>query len=88
MAALTIRNLPESVHDALRRLAAERHVSVEALARATLSDLARQARPGGIDFSQLARDRADLGLTEDGPAWTEELDNPDFSRRVLGLDQA
>jgi plasmid stability protein len=83
MPAITIRNLPESVHDALRRIAAERHVSVEALARA---DLAREARGGGIDFGKLARDRAALGLTEDGPEWTEALDNPALSRRVLGLD--
>ena len=86
MPAIAIRNLPESVHDALRRIAAERHVSVEALARAALADLAREARGGGIDFGKLARDRAALGLTEDGPEWTEALDNPALSRRVLGLD--
>jgi plasmid stability protein len=86
MAAITIRNLPEPVHDALRRIAAERHVSVEALARTALADLARQARSGGIDFARLTRNRAALGLTEDGPEWTESLDDPAFSRRVLGLD--
>jgi PIN domain nuclease of toxin-antitoxin system len=32
MPAITIRNLPAPVHDALRRIAAERHMSVEALA--------------------------------------------------------
>jgi plasmid stability protein len=32
MSAITIRNLPEPVHDALHRIAAERHMSVEALA--------------------------------------------------------
>jgi len=83
--AITIRNLPEPVHNALRRLAAERRMSVEALARTALSDLARQARAGGIDFGKLARDRAALGLTEDGPGWTEALDDPALSRRVLGL---
>lgn len=88
MPAITIRNLSESVHDALRRIAAERHVSVEALARSALSDLAQQSRRGGIDFRELARDRAALGLTEDGPAWTEELDDPALSRRVLGLDHS
>jgi plasmid stability protein len=86
MAAITIRNLPEPVHDALRRIAAERRMSVEALARATLGDLARQTRSGGIDFGKLARDRAALGLMEDGPEWTEALDDPTLSRRVLGLD--
>ena len=86
MPAIVIRNLPEPVHAALRRLATERHVSVEALARATLSDLARAARPGGIDFAQLARDRAALGISDDGPDWTEALDDPALSRSVLGLD--
>ena len=88
MPAITIRNLPEAVHSALRGIAAERHTSVEALARDALADLARQARPGGIDFAKLARDRAALGLTEDGPAWTDALDDPALSRRVLGLDKA
>ena len=82
MPAITIRNLPEPVHDALRRIAAERRMSVEALARAALSDLARQARTGGIDFGKLARDRAALGLTEDGPEWTDALDDPALSRRA------
>jgi plasmid stability protein len=86
MPAITIRNLPEPVHDALRRIAAERRMPVEALARAALTDLARQARTGGIDFAKLGRDRAALGLTEDGPEWTEALDNPALSRRVLGLN--
>lgn len=86
MPAITIRNLPEPVHDALRRIAADRRMSVEALARGALADLARQARAGGIDFARLARDRAALGLTEDGPDWTEALDDPALSRRVLGLN--
>jgi plasmid stability protein len=86
MAAITIRNLPEPVHDALRRIAAERRMSVEALARAALQDLVQQAHAGGIDFARLARDRAALGLTEDGPTWTEALDDPALSRRVLALD--
>lgn len=85
MPAITIRNLPDPVHDALRRLAADRHTSVEALVRAALSDLARQAQPAGIDFSKLARDRAALGLIQDGPEWTDALDDPGFSRQVLGL---
>ena len=80
MSAITIRNLPEPVHDALRRLAAERHTSVEALAR--------PARCGGIDFEKLARDRAAFGLFDDGPAWTDAMDDPALSRLVLGLDDA
>jgi plasmid stability protein len=88
MSAIVIRNIPEPVHDALRRVAAERNLSVEALARDALSTLARQARPGGIDFAKLARDRAALGITEDGPVWTEALDDPALSRSVLGLPDA
>ncbi len=86
MPAITVRNLPEPVHDALRRIAAERRTSVEALARAALTDLADHARTGGIDFARLARDRTALGLIDDGPDWTEALDDPVLSRRVLGLD--
>jgi hypothetical protein len=85
MPAITI-HLPEPVHDALRQIAANRRLSIEALARGTLSDLARQSRAGGIDFGRLALDRATLGLTEDGQEWTEALDDPRLSRRVLGLD--
>jgi plasmid stability protein len=85
MPAITIRNLPEPVHDALRRIAAERRMSAEALARTALAELARQVQAGGIDFTKLARDRAALGLTEDGPEWTEAFDDPAFSRRVLRL---
>lgn len=88
MSALTIRNLPDSVHDALRRMAAERHMSVEALARQALSDLAQPSRRSGIDFEKLARDRAALGLFKDGPEWTDAMDDPALSRRVLGLDDA
>jgi plasmid stability protein len=38
MATLTIRNLPEEVHDALRREAAEHRRSMEEEARRTLAD--------------------------------------------------
>jgi plasmid stability protein len=37
MPAILIRNIPEPVQDTLRSIAAERHVSVEALVRETLS---------------------------------------------------
>ena len=88
MPAITIRNLPETVHASLRRIAAERRTSVEALARDALSDLARQSTPGGIDFGKLARDRAALGLVADGPDWSAALDDPALSRLVLGLEPA
>jgi plasmid stability protein len=85
MAAILIRNLPDSVHDTLRRIAANRHVSVEALAREALGQFVQTDRPGGIDFGKLARDRAELGFAGDGPAWTDAMDDPALSRRVLGL---
>jgi plasmid stability protein len=85
MSAIVIRNLPNSLHDALRRIAADRHVSVEALARDALRALVAQARPGGIDFEKLAGDKTALGIDEDGPSWTEALDDPALSRHVLGL---
>jgi plasmid stability protein len=84
MAAIVIRNLPDDVHAALQKLAAERRQPVEAFVRETLSDLARRKRTG-IDFEKLARDRAALGLFEDGPGWTPDLDDPALSRKVLGL---
>lgn len=86
MSAITIRNLPEKVHDKLRRIAAKRGVSVEALARGALENIANDAERGGIDFDLLQRQRAALGLTEDGPEWGPELDDPALSRRVLGLE--
>jgi plasmid stability protein len=86
VSALTIRNLPDEVHDALRRVAAQRHVSVESLARQALSDLARAHEPAGIDFALLHQHRAALGFAEDGPTWGDELDDPALSRRVLGVD--
>ena len=86
MSAITIRNIPEKVHNKLRKIAAERGVSVEALARGALEEVANINTPG-IDFERVARVRAALGLTEDGPEWGEELDDPALSRRVLGLEK-
>ena len=86
MAAMVIRNLPDDVHDALRRLAAERQQPVETFVRETLSEVARRKR-GGIDFEKLARNRAALGLYDDGPEWTPDLDDPKLSRQVLGLEK-
>lgn len=84
MGALVIRNLSEEVHDGLRRLAAEKKKSVEALARDALGDLVRGKR-GGIDFEKLKRNRAALGLHEDGPPWTPAMDDPALSWKVLGM---
>jgi plasmid stability protein len=48
LAAILTRNLPERVHDTLRHIAAERHVSVEALAREALSGFVQGEQRGGI----------------------------------------
>ncbi len=84
MTAIVVRNLPPSVHDALRRLAKAKHQPVEALVREALTELAEKSR-GGIDFEKLARRRAELGLHEDGPEWTPAMDDPALSWKVLGL---
>jgi plasmid stability protein len=87
MSALVIRNLPDDVHDALRNLARKQGQSVEALAREVLTKAANDARPTGIDFDAIAEERARLGIAEDGPEWTEALDDPALSRRLLGLEE-
>lgn len=86
MAAMVIRNLPDEVHASLRRMAADRGQSLEALVRQLLADAANDARPMGIDFERLERHKRALGIAEDGPEWTEEMDDPALSRRVLGLE--
>ena len=49
MSTLTVRNLPQSVHDALRRIAAENRSSLEAEVRAALAEhVARKASPDDI----------------------------------------
>ena len=86
MAAIIIRNIPEDVHAALRRRAAAKHQPVETFVREAITELAKPSR-GGIDFEKLARNRAALGLHEDGPVWTPDLDDPKLSRQVLGLEK-
>ena len=55
MATLTIRNLPETVHDALRRRAAENRRSMEAEARAVLATSLEVAPPSPPDHDLLRR---------------------------------
>jgi plasmid stability protein len=86
MSALVIRNLPDHVHAALRRAAADQRVSVETLARRALVEVARANAPAGIDFGRLARDSALAGFAEDGPEWDARMDDSALSRRVLGLE--
>jgi plasmid stability protein len=85
MSAITIRNLPEHVHDRLRLIAKREGRSVEAVARAALEEVARKAG-GGIDFDRLAAIRAEMGLADIGEAWIDAFDDPAFSRQVLGLE--
>jgi hypothetical protein len=61
-------------------------MSVDAIRNAP--EPAQRTRQGGIDFEKLARDKAALGIAEDGPVWTAAMDDPALSRRVLGLDPA
>ena len=49
-------------------------------------ELVRCRRRGGIDFARLEAMRRLLGIDGDRDAWPAEFDEPDFSRRVLGLD--
>lgn len=86
MSSLVVRNLPENVHANLKRLAKERGKSVEAVARELLAEGSSKAGPFGVDFDRIAEERARLGVTEDGPEWTEAMDDPALSRRLLGLD--
>ncbi|MGJ3231026.1 MAG: FitA-like ribbon-helix-helix domain-containing protein [Oceanicaulis sp.] len=83
MSAITIRNIPDHVHDALRKRAKEEGKSVEALAREALEKLARS----GDLFEEAEQARKRLGVSDqDWPQWTDELDEPELSRSVLGLD--
>lgn len=55
MATLTIRNLPDEVHDALRRQAAEHRRSMEAEARAVLQ-AAIAPKPSEVDRKNAIRE--------------------------------
>ena len=49
-------------------------------------ELVRCHGRGGIDFDKLEEARRRIGIMGDGERWPEELNDPAFSRRVLGLD--
>lgn len=88
MSAITIRKLPDHVHDALRRRAKEEGKSVEAVAREALEKYA--GTPSSTMetlFETLDRRRRELGVEAIGDHWQEEFDDPAFSREVLGLDK-
>lgn len=87
MSAITVRKLPEHVHDALRRMAAERGMSVEALAREALADFVCSNTAGADLFEEAERAKQRLGVKDgDWPEWTDEFDDPGFGRSVLGID--
>lgn len=75
------------MHDALRRLAAKTNRVVELLAREALAKLVQPEQQGGIDRAALRQAHAALGIDpRDWPEWGPEMDDPAFSRQVLGLD--
>ncbi|XBQ14888.1 MAG: plasmid stabilization protein [Oceanicaulis sp.] len=87
MSAITIRKLPDHVHDALRRMAAERGMSVEALAREALVDFVRNKAGKGDLFADAEAAKQRLGVKDaDWPEWTDEFDDPAFGRSVLGAE--
>ena len=49
-------------------------------------ELVRCHSRGGIDFVKLDAARERLGLAGNRARWPEEFNDPEFSRRVLGLD--
>lgn len=51
-----------------------------------VAEIVQIRRQGGIDFQKLQSSRARLGLKSDGPGWPPEFDDPEFSRRALGLE--
>lgn len=53
MPSLTIRNLSQEAHDALRRRAAENRRSMEAEARSLIEDAASEAPPPPVDMERL-----------------------------------
>jgi plasmid stability protein len=70
MATLSIRNLPDEVHRALRLRAARHGRSMEAEAREILAEVAR-ARPSGEDAAEALRR---VGREVFGPAREGALD--------------
>lgn len=92
MSAITIRKLPDHVHDALRRRAKEEGKSVEAVAREALENHAAEPPVPGVVAKQGLFERIDVVRKElgmdysDWPEWDESFDDPAFSRQMLGLE--
>lgn len=49
-------------------------------------ELVRCHRRGGIDFDKLEAAREHLGISGDRERWPNEFNDPELSRRVLGLN--
>jgi plasmid stability protein len=73
MSTLTVRDVPQSVHDELRRLAAENRSSVEAEARAALAE-------------HVARKRSPVDLKRRLRALQATLPSPPEGARISGVD--
>lgn len=87
MSAITVRKLPDHVHDTLRRIAQRRGLSVEAIAREALADFVRGAAADADLFEDAERAKQRLGVKDgDWPEWTDAFDDPGFGRSCLGLD--
>ena len=83
MPEITIHDIPEDAHGALVKRAADRRQSLEEFVRDVLLTEATARRSGGIDFEALAKRKAELGLADDWPEWTDDMDDPALSRKVL-----
>lgn len=49
-------------------------------------ELIRFRKRGGIDFEKLDGTRQRLGLNDNDMEWPEEFDDPELSRKVLGIE--
>ncbi|MCY3819219.1 MAG: type II toxin-antitoxin system prevent-host-death family antitoxin [Gammaproteobacteria bacterium] len=49
-------------------------------------ELVRCHHHGGIDFDKLETARERLGISGDRERWPDEFNDPESSRRVLGVD--
>jgi len=84
---LTIRNVPERVHRALRRRAADNARSVEAEVRALLEAAASATQPAGVAEDAVAFQAADtapsaIGMWGKSPAGRSEVDRLIAARRL------
>lgn len=49
-------------------------------------ELVRFRKRGGIEFEKLKEARHRLGLKDNDLDWSQEFDDPVFSRKVLGIE--